>query len=328
MVITQNELLQEIKLPIIDVLNDWQDYYFRNITFNDLPLEYSTFMKESTGKMLRPTIVFLISKICGEITERTYLAALLSELMHNASLVHDDIIDNSQYRHGILSFFGKYGTDRALLFGDYLVSKVLEIANKNKEYNFLSILINTFNKMSKGEIYQIEFNEKHYQDESKYLEIINYKTAALISACCEMACISSGSDNISSLCFKNFGDFIGKSYQIRDDMFDYVADVETGKTTGKDISEKLITLPLLYSLQNGDRAISVRIYDYLKDGPINDTKSSEIIRFVQNSGGIEYANKMSEYFIDKARDIIKELPYSPERNALYLLTDFIMYRKY
>jgi len=328
MVTTQQELLKEIKLPIKDVLKDWQEYYFRNISFDDLPAEYSLFLKESTGKMLRPTIIFLISKMCGEISERTYLSALLTELMHNASLVHDDIIDNSHYRHGKLSFFGKYGADRALLFGDYLVSKVLQITNKNKEYDFLGILINTFNKMAKGEIYQIEFNEKHYPDEEKYLEIINYKTAALISACCEMACISSNSDEIKSVCFREFGDFIGKAYQIRDDMFDYVPDSATGKTAGKDISEKLITLPLLYSLQNGDRAVSGKIVDYLKDGPINDTKSFEIISFVQKSGGIEYSNKISEYFIGKARNMLKDLPDTPERKSLYLLTDFIMFRKF
>ena len=328
MIAAQKEILKDIKSPVQIELDDWEKYYLTAISFQDIPEKYSNFLKKSVGKMIRPTIIFLISKACGKINDRTYLAALLVELMHNASLVHDDIIDNSLYRHNKLSFQGQFGLNRALLFGDYLVSKIMEVAAKAKENQFLDILINTFNKMAKGEIYQIDFKEKNSPDESVYYKIINYKTAALMSAACEMGCISSSAVKEEILCFRDFGKHIGNAYQIRDDMFDYVTGINTGKTNGKDISDKLITLPLLYSLENGNKLISGKIMEYLKDGPINNERSIEIIDFVQRSGGIEYANKKSEEYIEKARDILRKMDDSEEKESLWKLTDFIMHRKY
>lgn len=328
MIAAQKEILEEIKSPVQAELNDWEKYFLTAISFRDIPEKYSDFLKESVGKMIRPAIIFLISKACGRISERTYLAALLVELMHNASLVHDDIIDNSLYRHNKLSFQGKFGLNRAILFGDYLVSKVMEVSAKANEYKFLDILINTFNKMAKGEIYQIDFKEKHKPDESVYYKIINYKTAALMSSACEMGCMSSSAQKDKIECFRDFGNYIGNAYQIRDDMFDYVTDANTGKTNGKDISDKLITLPLLYSLENGNKMISGKIMEYLKDGPINNERSIEIIDFVQTSGGIEYANQKSEEYIEKARDILRKIDDSAEKDSLWKLTDFIMHRKY
>jgi octaprenyl-diphosphate synthase len=279
------------------------------------------------GKQMRPMFVFLSAKLNGEINESTYRAAALVELLHTATLVHDDVVDDSLERRGFFSINAVWKNKIAVLVGDYLLSKGLLLSTSNEDFQHLHIVSEAVKQMSEGELLQMEKSRKLNMDEDIYFEIIKNKTASLLSSACAVGAYSTSKDEIITEKMKMFGQKVGIAFQIKDDLFDYGIE-DIGKPTGNDIKEKKLTLPLIYTLNNVDKSTKKRIIYILK----NENKNKESVKFVINSviqcGGIRYAeNKMNAYR-DEALEILYQFNDSPVRKALEELVRFTTDRKY
>jgi octaprenyl-diphosphate synthase len=279
------------------------------------------------GKQMRPMFVFLSAKIFGEINETTYRAASLIELLHTATLVHDDVVDDSNERRGFFSINALWKNKIAVLVGDYLLSKGLLLALNNEEYTLLKIVSDAVKEMSEGELLQIEKARKLDIKEDIYYEIIRKKTASLIASCCACgtASITDNKEIIKKM--HDFGTFIGIAFQIKDDLFDYEKSRETGKPNGIDIKEQKMTLPLIYMLNNCSYSEKKSAINIVKNYYNRPDKVSELINKVNNSGGIEYSvNKMNEYKT-KALEILYSLPENEARKAMEILVNYTIDRK-
>jgi octaprenyl-diphosphate synthase len=279
------------------------------------------------GKKIRPLLVLLSAKISGGITERTYRGALLVELLHTATLVHDDVVDNADKRRGFWSVNKVFKNKAAVLMGDYLLSRGLMIAVEGKDYDFLGVITNSVRRMSEGELLQIQKTRKLDIDEETYFKVISDKTASLLETCCEIGALSAAQNEVYSSAMKKFGDSIGIAFQIRDDILDYEGKSSLiGKPIGGDIKEKKITLPLIYSLDQVSNGEASKIKNLIKNG--NDKDSiKKIIEFVQRHKGIEYAFNTAHAYSLKAKESLKVFPDSPAKLALEALVDFIIERK-
>ncbi len=279
------------------------------------------------GKKIRPLLVLLSAKISGGITERTYRGALLVELLHTATLVHDDVVDNADKRRGFWSVNKVFKNKAAVLMGDYLLSRGLMIAVEGKDYDFLGVITNSVRRMSEGELLQIQKTRKLDIDEETYFKVISDKTASLLETCCEIGALSAAQNEVYSSAMKKFGDSIGIAFQIRDDILDYEGKSSLiGKPIGGDIKEKKITLPLIYSLEQVSNGEASKIKSLIKNG--NDKESiKKIIEFVQRHKGIEYAFNTAHAYSLKAKESLKVFPASPAKLALEALVDFIIERK-
>ena len=279
------------------------------------------------GKQMRPMFVLLSAKLNGEITDASYRAASLVELLHTATLVHDDVVDDALERRGMFSINALWKNKIAVLVGDYLLSKGLLLSLENKDFEILAILSNAVKKMSEGELLQIEKTRNLNFDESVYYEIINGKTASLLSSSCGAGAASVTKDEAVIQKMRNFGELVGMAFQIKDDLFDY-GDVAIGKPTGNDIKEKKLTLPLIHILQKVDANLKKEIVYIVKNNNNDKKKVKFVIDNVIRHGGIEYAiNKMIEYR-DKALDILHSFPESPARAALEELVRYTTDRAY
>jgi octaprenyl-diphosphate synthase len=279
------------------------------------------------GKQLRPMFVFLSAKLHGEINESTYRAAALVELLHTATLVHDDVVDESYERRGFFSINAVWKNKIAVLVGDYLLSKGLLLSTNNGDFKHLEIVSDAVRKMSEGELLQIEKSRKLNLDEEIYFEIIRNKTASLLSSACGVGAYSTTRDETITAKMKDFGEKVGIAFQIKDDLFDYGTE-NIGKPTGNDIKEKKLTLPLIYTLNKADKSTKRDLIYSIKNHNKNPQKVREIINVVQKSGGIEYAeNKMLEYR-DDALNILNSFAASPVRSALEELVRYTTDRKY
>ena len=259
------------------------------------------------GKQMRPMFVFLTAGMCGGITEASHRAAALIELLHTATLVHDDVVDDSNERRGFFSINALWKNKIAVLVGDYLLSKGLLLSVENNDHDLLKIVSEAVKVMSEGELLQIEKARKLDISEEIYFEIIRQKTASLIASCCACGAASSGADEATVKRMHQFGEYIGIAFQVKDDLFDYGPDGIIGKPTGIDIKESKMTLPLIYTLNHADRAKKHRIVNLVKNHNTEDEKVKEVITLVKQSGGIGYAiSKMKEY----------------EGKAFNILTDF------
>jgi octaprenyl-diphosphate synthase len=279
------------------------------------------------GKQMRPMFVLLSAKLNGEINDASYRAASLVELLHTATLVHDDVVDDALERRGFFSINALWKNKIAVLVGDYLLSKGLLLSLENKDFEILTILSDAVKKMSEGELLQMEKTRNLNFDESVYYEIIYGKTASLLSSSCAAGASSVTKDPEQIQKMKDFGEYVGMAFQIKDDLFDY-GDEIIGKPTGNDIKEKKLTLPLIHILQKCSPALKKEIIYIVKNNNNDKLKVKFVIDHVKQLGGIEYAHhKMIEYR-DKALVVLNSFPPSMTRDALEELVRYTTDRKY
>lgn len=285
------------------------------------------FIIKRKGKQMRPMFVLLCADIAGGIKDDTYRAASLIELLHTATLVHDDVVDNSMIRRNFFSINALWKNKIAVLVGDYLLSKGLLLSLENDDYQILKITSRAVKEMSEGELLQMEKARKLDIEEKTYFDIIRGKTASLLSAACSAGAFSSSKDDSVTETFRLFGEYVGIAFQIKDDLFDYGQD-NIGKPTGIDIKEKKMTLPLIYTLNNADREIKRKIIYIVKNQNTDKEKVQEVINYVHKSGGIEYSiQKMMEYRT-MALQVLDKYPTTPAKDALIELVNYVIDRKY
>ena len=279
------------------------------------------------GKQMRPMFVLLSAKLHGEINDASYRAASLVELLHTATLVHDDVVDDATERRGMFSINALWKNKIAVLVGDYLLSKGLLLSLENKDFTILTILSNAVKKMSEGELLQMEKTRNLNFDESVYYEIINGKTASLLASSCAAGASSVTENDETIQKMREFGENVGMAFQIKDDLFDY-GEAKIGKPTGNDIKEKKLTLPLIHILQKVSPSLKKEIIYIVKNNNNDKAKVKFVIDHVISYGGIEYAtHKMNEYR-DKALLILNSFPTSPTREALEELVRYTTDRKF
>jgi len=319
--------LSEISHPIkseLETFNQlFKDSMRSKVGLVDLVARYIIRQK---GKKIRPLLVLLSAKIAGGVTERSYRGAVLVELLHTATLVHDDVVDNADKRRGFWSINALFKNKVAVLMGDYLLSRGLMIAVEGKDYDFLQVITDTVKRMSEGELLQIKKTRKLDIDEETYFRIISDKTASLIETCCEIGALSATDNKEYHSAMKSFGHSIGLAFQIRDDILDYEGTFKViGKPVGGDIKEKKITLPLIYSLGKVEKKEASQIRHIIKNGKKRDNVN-EVINFVKKNGGIDYAISKAKYYSDKAKEALSILPDSQSKIALEALVTFIIDR--
>lgn len=284
------------------------------------------FIIKRKGKQMRPMFVFLSGKIAGGINEKTFRAASLIELLHTATLVHDDVVDNAMLRRNFFSVNALWKNKIAVLVGDYLLSKGLLLSIENEDYQILKITSRAVKEMSEGELLQMEKARKLDISEEVYFEIIRAKTASLLSAACAAGAYAATDDKDSSEYFRQFGEKVGIAFQIKDDLFDYGTD-NVGKPTGIDIKEKKMTLPLIYTLQHCDKETKRKIIYIVKNQNTDRNKVNEVIELVKKMGGIEYAYQKMKDYQEEALNMLNHFPLSPEKNAMAELVNYVIDRK-
>jgi octaprenyl-diphosphate synthase len=320
--------LKEIQRPIQHNLTEFEKK-FRLSMKSTVPLLdiITRYIIKRKGKQMRPMFVFLTADICGEINDSTYTAASLIELLHTATLVHDDVVDDSNIRRGFFSINALWKNKVAVLIGDYLLSRGLLLSLDNNEFELLKIVSEATREMSEGELLQIEKARKLDIEEDVYFEIIRKKTASLIASCCAAGASSAKADKEIVDKMKQFGIYTGIAFQIKDDLFDYEKSNKTGKPNGIDIKEQKMTLPLIYFLNSSSYREKRKAINIVKNHNNNPEKVASVIERVVKSGGIEYAkDKMTEYH-DKALSILKEFPESEARTALENLVNYTIERQ-
>ena len=289
--------LDQIKAPIALVMEDFEKK-FRVSMKSSVPLldRITHYIVKRKGKQMRPMFVFFSAGMCGGITEASYRAATLIELLHTATLVHDDVVDDSNERRGFFSLNALWKNKIAVLVGDYLLSKGLLLSVENNDHNLLKIVSEAVKVMSEGELLQIEKARRLDIKEDIYFEIIRQKTASLIASCCASGAASAGASQEIVNRMHSFGECIGIAFQIKDDLFDYGPDGVIGKPTGIDIKESKMTLPLIYALGKADRGMKRHIVNIIKNHNTEDKRVKEVIAFVKQNGGLDYAiGRMKEY---------------------------------
>lgn len=285
------------------------------------------FIVKRKGKQLRPMFVLLSAKLCGEVNEPAYRAASLVELLHTATLVHDDVVDDSMERRGFFSTYALWKAKANVLIGDYLLAKGLLLSLDNNDHHILHILSDAVRKMSEGELLQIEKARSLNLREDIYFEIIQNKTASLLASACAAGAWSTSKDEAVTEKMRLFGEKTGIAFQIKDDLFDYTSD-NVGKPTGNDIKEKKLTLPLIYTLNNVDRGIRRKIIYIVKNENTDKAKVGWVISQVEAAGGIRYATQKMEDYKLEALNILHQFPESPVRKGLEDLVLYVTDRKY
>jgi octaprenyl-diphosphate synthase len=318
--------LEEIKAPIAREMEEFEQKFRASMYTKVLLLDkIMHYIVKRKGKQMRPMFIFLSAGTCGKITESTFRGASLIELVHTATLVHDDVVDDSNYRRGFFSINALWKNKIAVLVGDFLLSRGLNLTIEHKEFELLRIINNAVNEMSEGELLQMEKARHLDISEDVYYQIIRQKTASLIASCCAVGATSAGADAAHIQKMQAFGQNIGMAFQIKDDLFDYSED-EIGKPVGIDIKEKKLTLPLIYSLSKSPWLEKRRIIRIVKNESDKPKKVREVIEFVRKSGGIEYAKESMERFYQQALKLLDEFPSSDYKTSLAKLVEFTINR--
>ncbi len=319
--------LDEIKKPIAAELETFEAKFKASMQ-SSVPLldRITHYIVKRKGKQIRPMFVFLSASLCGGITEATYRGAALVELLHTATLVHDDVVDNSYERRGFFSVNALWKNKIAVLVGDFLLSKGLLLSINNGDFGLLKIVSDAVKQMSEGELLQIEKARRLDIDEAVYYEVIRQKTASLIASCCSCGAASAGANAETVEKMRLFGEKVGIAFQIKDDLFDFGTD-DVGKPLGIDIKEKKITLPLIYALNKTGSSEKRRIINLVKNHNEESDKVSEVIDFVRNSGGLDYARSRMDAYQQEAFNILNELPEHESRDSLQQLVRFTTERK-
>ncbi|MFC5409070.1 polyprenyl synthetase family protein [Larkinella bovis] len=318
--------IRNIQAPIAAEMETFE-HKFRQFMKSEVMLldQIMTYIVRRKGKQLRPMFVFLTAGVCGTINDSTYRGAALIELVHTATLVHDDVVDDSNYRRGFFSVNALWKNKIAVLVGDYLLSRSLFLAVDHEDFEFLKLINRAVKEISEGELLQIEKARRLDITESIYFEIIRQKTATLIAACCAVGARSVGAIPEVVEAARLFGEKVGIAFQIKDDLFDY-GEVEVGKPLGIDIKEKKMTLPLIYALNNAGWTEKRRMINIVKNESENPKRVAEVIDFVKKSGGIEYATTVMARYVDEAQALLATFPQSPYRTSLEQLVQYTIER--
>lgn len=318
--------LKEIQAPIATEMVDFEEK-FRSFMKSKVFLldKIMSYIVKRKGKQMRPMFVFLTAGASGQITDRTYRGASLIELLHTATLVHDDVVDDSNFRRGFFSVNALWKNKIAVLVGDYLLSRGLLLSVDHEDFDLLKIVSEAVREMSEGELLQMAKARNLDITEDIYYDVIRQKTASLIASCCAVGAASSGADLQAVQKMKEFGLNVGMAFQIKDDLFDYGTN-EIGKPLGIDIKEKKMTLPLIHALNKASASEKRHIKRIVKSNKQTNKKVQEVIDYVKASGGIEYANDVMHSYYDKSRQILLGLPESPHRQSLLDLVQFTIER--
>jgi len=319
----------KIRQPIIEEMDRFEEKFKAAMASNVSLLNRITYYIASRkGKQMRPMFVFLVAKLLGEgrIEERTYRGASIIELIHTASLVHDDVVDGSERRRGFFSINALWKNKIAVLVGDYFFSKGLLLSLDHDDFDLLKIVSEAVREMSQGELLQLEKARRLDIDEPIYYDIIRQKTATLIAACCAMGAASVGSSKEEIERFHSFGEYAGMAFQIKDDLFDYGED-RIGKPTGIDIKEQKMTLPLIHVLNKVDKKQRNWLIDSVKRYNTDKKRVKEVIQFVKDQGGLEYAERQMIHYKDAALELLSKYPDNEYKEALANLVTYVVDRK-
>lgn len=319
--------LAYIKSPIEQELKIFEDR-FKNSVKSRVPLldTIMNYIVKRKGKQMRPLLVLHCAKLFGEVNEATYRGAALVELLHTATLVHDDVVDESNMRRGFFSINALWKNKVAVLVGDYLLSKGLLLSLRNKDFKALEILSTAVEQMSEGELLQMEKARKLNITEEVYFDIITKKTASLLASCCGIGAHSTSQDEKVVEDIILMGETIGIAFQIKDDLFDY-GDNKVGKPTGIDIVEKKMTLPLIYALEQGDKSEKRKIIRIIKKDKKSKKEVQQVIQFVNDKGGLEYAQKRMIEYKSKAEELLDNIPSIASKEYLSTLINYVINRK-
>jgi len=319
--------LDDIKRPIEKEIDAFEEKFKASMK-SSVPLldRITHYIVKRKGKQIRPMFVFFSASVCGGITESSYHAAAFVELLHTATLVHDDVVDNSFERRGFFSVNALWKNKIAVLVGDYLLAKGLLLSVNNNEFKQLKIVSDAMQQLSEGELLQMEKVRRMDISEDVYYEVIRKKTASLIASCCAAGATSAGADQQTVDLMYNFGEKIGIAFQIKDDLFDFGVD-DVGKPKGIDIKEKKVTLPLIYALNNSKKAEKKKMINLVKNHNDEPEKINAIIEFVQRSGGLAYAEEQMINYQNEAFKILAHFPENEFRTGLENLVRFTTERK-
>ncbi|MDI9356683.1 MAG: polyprenyl synthetase family protein [Chitinophagaceae bacterium] len=319
--------LQEIKRPIEQELEQF-DRAFKNIQKSNIFLldTITGYILKRKGKQIRPILVFLSAGLCGKIDSVSLRGAALIELLHTATLVHDDVVDDSQYRRGFFSVNALWKNKIAVLVGDFLLSRGLLLSLEHKDYDLLEIISFAVKEMSEGELLQVEKTKTLDITEEIYYNIIKKKTATLLIACCEIGAVSAKASPDMIAQIKLLGEKIGVIFQLKDDIFDYQTTNFIGKPTEIDIKEKKITLPLIYALRNAKHGEQQRILHIIKYKNQDSDKRKEVIQFVKEQKGIEYTQNAIDTYYQDASHILELFPNSEYKTSMEKLILYLVQR--
>ena len=319
--------LADIRKPIDSEMAQF-NVKFKESMISKVPLmdRITRFIVKRKGKQMRPMFVFLSAHISGSFSESTYIGASLIELLHTATLVHDDVVDDSMQRRGYFSLNALWKNKISVLVGDYLLSRGLLLALEKNEFELLKITSDAVRRMSEGELLQIEKARKLDITEEVYFEIISNKTASLIASCCAVGASSSGANNKQVELMREFGEKVGLAFQIKDDLMD-LDENDTGKPKSIDIKEKKMTLPLIYALSNSDRSKKKRILNLIRKKSEDKEAVQEVVSFIRQSGGISYSLKHMERLKNEALESLAVFPKSIYKSSLIDLVEFSISRK-
>ncbi|MEW6774341.1 MAG: polyprenyl synthetase family protein [Bacteroidota bacterium] len=322
-----SEIIEHIRKPVEEHLLQFEKK-FEQAVYSDVYLlnKITRYVIKRKGKQIRPLLVFLSSAMFGNINDASHHAAALIELLHTATLLHDDVVDNSNERRGFFSVYALWKSKATVLVGDFLLAKGLLLSVQNKSYHILEIVSDAVREMSEGELLQLDKSRKLDITEQVYYDIITKKTASLIAACCASgtAAVINNENAIQQM--KQLGYLIGIAFQIKDDLLDYTPSHITGKPTGIDIQEQKITLPVIYALQNVSSSDRKKMIGIFKNHNEDADKIQWMIEKVIESGGINYAQKKMKEYHDKAIDLLNTFPKSEAQNSLKLLINYTIER--
>lgn len=321
--------VEEIKRPIAGEMKLFEQKFYESMQSN-VPLldKVTRFIVTTKGKQMRPMFVFLCAKLVGEVNEKTFRGASMIELIHTATLVHDDVVDESFKRRNFFSINALWKNKIAVLVGDYLLSKAVLLSTDHKDFDLLAVISRTIREMAEGELLQLEKARKLDITEDVYYEIIRQKTATLIAACCEIGVVSNNVDEALAKKMMDFGTLTGMAFQIKDDLFDYLTSNIIGKPVGIDIKEQKMTLPLIYTLRTASQADRKHYFTTIKRYNNDTERVKELIAFVKKSGGLDYAMGVMKDYQQRAKDILDEFPDSDAKHSLHLMLDYVIERKF
>lgn len=319
--------INQIKKPIAADIAVFEEK-FKASMHSDAPLldRITHYIVKRKGKQIRPMFVFFAAKLCGGIIESTHRGAALVELLHTATLVHDDVVDNAYERRGFFSINALWKNKIAVLVGDYLLAKGLLLSVNNNEFRLLQIVSEAVKQMSEGELLQIEKVRRMDIGEELYFDVIRQKTASLIASCCACGAASAGADDETIEKMRLFGEKVGIAFQIKDDTFDFGTD-DVGKPLGIDIKEKKVTLPLIYALNHADKTEKKKMINLVKNHNDEPAKIQQIIDFVNEKQGVHYANEKMAQYQQEAFDILYTFEESEARTGLEQLVRYTTERK-
>lgn len=322
-------IVEEIKRPIASEMKLFEQKFYESMKSNVGLLDKVTrFIVTTKGKQMRPMFIFLCAKLVGDVNEKTFRGASMIELIHTATLVHDDVVDESFKRRNFFSINALWKNKIAVLVGDYLLSKSILLATDNKDYDLMEVVSRTIREMSEGELLQLEKARKLDITEEVYYEIIRQKTATLVAACCEIGVLSTANNADLAKKMQDFGTYTGMAFQIKDDLFDYLSSNVIGKPVGIDIKEQKMTLPLIHTLKTANETDRKYYFNTIKRYNNDKKRVKELIDFVKKSGGLDYAIGVMKDFQQKAKNILSEFPDSEPKTALLKMLDYVIERKF